>query len=85
MNAGLVGVHLLKGQTGVASLQTAEAKLRGAPDKLAPWILLVEASTADALQRFRAAEGAAAALSAIGVGSILQRGIYQVQFTLAKT
>lgn len=83
-NAGLVGIHLLKGQADISRPQTTEAKLRGAPDKLAPWILLVEASTAEALQRFRAAEGDAAALSAIGVGAILQRGIYQVQFTLTK-
>jgi hypothetical protein len=83
-SAGLTGVHLLEGQTGPQSPQTAEAKLRGTPDKVAPWILLVEASTPEALYRFRAAEGDAAALSAIGVGSILQRGIYQVQFTLTK-
>jgi hypothetical protein len=82
---GLVGIHLLRGHTNTAAADTAEARLRGAPDRVAPCVLLTEASTAEALLGFRNAEGLSESLSAVGPASVLERGIYQMQFTLTKT
>jgi hypothetical protein len=82
---GLVGIHLLRGHANAAAGDTAEARLRGAPDRIAPWILLTEASTAEALREFRNAEGRSESLSALGLASVMERGIYQMQFALAKT
>ena len=81
---GLVAIHLLEGQVVAPPPATAEAQLRAKPDATAPWVLLVEASSAEALLRFRASPGSGSVLHANGVAEILQRGIYQQQFALAK-
>jgi hypothetical protein len=83
-NFGLVGIHLLRGHTETSKADTVEAKLRGVPDKVAPWILLVEACTPEFFTRFRNGEGASGSLSMIGTASVLQRSIYQIQFALTK-
>jgi hypothetical protein len=81
---GLVGVHLLQGQAAAGQAATAEKALRGGPDKVAAWILLVEASTAEALQQFRAGAGADAELARHGGAGAIARGIYALQFALTK-
>lgn len=81
---GIVGLHLLEGQAASGQGETAERKLRGAPDRLAPWILLVEASRSETLARFRSAAGSNAALAGCGAGATITRGIYQLQFALTK-
>jgi hypothetical protein len=82
---GIVGLHLLEGQTHAGQGDTAEKKLRCTPDKVAAWILLVEASRPEALAAFRAGAGADAALVVAGTGWNVTRGIYQQQFALTKT
>jgi hypothetical protein len=81
---GIVGLHLLEGQTPAAQADTAEKKLRGAPDAVAAWILLVEASRPDSLGAFRAGLGSDDALVACGAGAAIKRGTYQLQFALTK-
>jgi hypothetical protein len=84
-NPGIVGLHLLQGQAAAGQGDTAEKKLRGTPDKVAAWILLVEASRPEALAAFRSGAGAAAALVAAGATEKILRGIYQLQFALTKS
>jgi hypothetical protein len=81
---GLIAVHLLEGQVDAPPPATAEAQLRAKPDATAPWVLLVEASSAEALRRFRGGPGSGSKLLANGFAEILQRGIYQQQFVLSK-
>lgn len=81
---GVVGLHLLEGQRTAGQADTAEKKLRGAPDAVAAWILLVEASRPDSLASFRAGPGSDDALIACGAGAAIKRGIYQLQFALTK-
>jgi hypothetical protein len=81
---GIVGVHLLQGQTEAGQAQTAEKVLRGSPDKIAAWILLVEASTVEALARFRSEAGSNSELERHGGASAINRGIYALQFALTK-
>jgi hypothetical protein len=80
---GLVAIHLLEGQIEAPRPATTEQQLRAKPDATAPWVLLVEASSAGALDRFRS-EGRAAELFASGAAEIIQRGIYQQQFAITK-
>jgi hypothetical protein len=81
---GIAGLHLLRGQLAAAQNDTVEKKLRGVPDKMAAWILLVEAVGPEALKAFRAGAGSDRALTDCGAGPAIQRGTYQVQFALTK-
>src|SRR5882724_10383349 len=81
---GIVGLHLLEGQTAAGRGDTAEAKLRGAPDQVAAWILLVEASSPEILASFRAELGSDQALVRCGAEGNIRRGTFQIQFALTK-
>jgi hypothetical protein len=81
---GIVGIHLLEGEAGAAQIDTAEKRLRGAPDKMAAWILLVEGSRLEALLQFRAHGGSDDVLANSGA-SVVARGTYQLQFALTKS
>jgi hypothetical protein len=81
---GVVGLHLLKGQLAAAQGDTVEKKLRGVPDKMAAWILLVEAVGPGALSAFRSQTGSDQALIDCGAGATILRGTYQLQFALTK-
>ena len=77
-------MHLLRGTSPAGQADTVEKKLRGTADKVARWILLVEASQAEALTAFRAGAGSNAALARACGGEPTSRGIYQLQFALTK-
>ena len=81
---GIIGLHLLQGQLKAGQGETAEKKLRGTPDKVAAWILLVEASRSEAIDVFRGGAGSNAALATCGAGDKIERGLYQIQFALTK-
>jgi hypothetical protein len=81
---GIVGLHLLQGQAVAGQADTEEKKLRGAPDKVAAWILLVEASRLDSLAVFRSAAGNDEALVGCGATESISRGTYRMQFALTK-
>jgi hypothetical protein len=81
---GLVGIHLLEGHAGTGHADTVEKQLRGTADKVAAWILLVEASSPEPLWRFRSSIGSDAMLVRCGAGTSILRGIYQLQFALTK-
>lgn len=59
-------------------------KLRGGVDKVAPWILLVEASRPEALAAFRDGPGSNSAFARLFGSEPASRGIYQLQFALTK-
>jgi hypothetical protein len=82
---GIVGLHLLQGQVSAGQGDTAEKKLRGTPDKVAAWILLVEATRPEAIAAFRSDVGSAAALIGCGAQDRIERGLYQIQFALTKS
>lgn len=81
---GIIGVHLLQGQAQAGQGETAEKKLRGTLDKVAAWILLVEASRPEAIEVFRSGAGTDAALATCGAVGKIERGLYQIQFALTK-
>jgi hypothetical protein len=81
---GIVGLHLLQGQAASGQGDTEEKKLRGAPDKVASWILLVEACRPDALMQFRSEIGSNDTFVRCDAKDSVARGIYQMQFALTK-
>lgn len=84
MIPSLVGMHLLEGRRPSGQAVTAEKKLRGGVDKVASWILLVEASRPEALAAFRDGAGSNAAFARSCGSEPASRGIYQLQFALTK-
>ena len=81
---GIVGVHLLEGQSAARQAETAETRLRGASES-AEWILLVEAVRMDAIVELRGSLISDQALIACGAGTAIQRGAYGLQFALARS
>ena len=82
---GIVGVHLLQGQPQAGQSQTAERALRGGPDKVAAWILLVEGSEPESLRKLRVEAGSNSELERHGAARAISRGLYALQFALTKT
>jgi hypothetical protein len=82
---GIVAAHLLKGRSDASSGVSAEKTLRGQPDQIADWILLIEGVGPDPLLAVRSSGSAAAALVAAGAAPTIARGCYQLQFDLSKT
>lgn len=80
---GIVAVHLLEGQSESDSGTTAEKALRGQPDEVVAWVLLVEAVDRDSLVRLRGGKLSDARLRESAAVSGIVRGIYSLQFTLA--
>lgn len=80
---GIVAVHLLEGLVPSTQGGTVESTLRGTPDGMASWIILLEAVDAEPLQALRHAAMSSAVLRASGVHGELERGIYRFQFALS--
>jgi hypothetical protein len=82
--AGVVGVHLLEGQSASSAGATAENQLRSAPDEVAPWVVLIEAVEPDAIHALRQGVLHNATLQSAGAEEGMKRGMYALQFSLAK-
>jgi hypothetical protein len=80
---GIVAAHLLQGVIPSTTGGTVESRLRGAPDGMAAWIILLEAVDAEPLQALRNLEMSSAVLGRCGAQGQLERGIYRLQFALA--
>jgi hypothetical protein len=78
----IIGAHLLQGVSATAT-STAESKLRDRPDETSPWILLIEAVDPENLLELRTNILSDEKLCTSGAGSV-QRGVYGLQFSLAK-
>ncbi len=80
---GIVAAHLLQGLVPATTGGTVESKLRGAPDGMAAWIILLEAVEAEPLQALRSAGMSASVLRSCGSHGELERGIYRLQYSLS--
>ncbi|CAN5222915.1 hypothetical protein BH10PSE8_BH10PSE8_01670 [soil metagenome] len=82
----IVAVHLLEGQGGGGTGSTAEKALRGQPDQIADWILLVEAVDAGPLEAALAEHASQKRLAAIAADyeAVRDCGIYRLQYGLSK-
>ena len=80
----VVGVHLLEGQAGQGSAETAETRLRGGIDEVAAWVLLVETVRSKAVKHLRQDLLTDAKLRQAGVAT-MRRGLYELQFSLTKS
>ena len=81
---GIVAVHLLEGQADVGG-QTAEKALRDRPDDQAAWILLIEATDREPLERIFAGDASRETLAAAGADhGDDDRGIYRLQYALSR-
>ena len=81
---GIVAMHLLRGSEPEKSAGTAESALRSQPDRTAAWIILVESVDEHPLRTLRNGEISDENLRACGARSDIERGIYRLQFALAK-
>lgn len=81
---GIVAAHLLQGRSDASSGASAEKILRGQPDQVADWILLIEGIGSDALFAMRLGGLGDATLIAAGAAPTIVRGCYQIQFDLSK-
>ena len=76
---GLVGAHLLLGIEAASRPKTKEAALRGAPDAVADWVLMVEGEDEDAV--LAAADGPVAprALESLGAAPGSVAAVYRLR------
>jgi hypothetical protein len=80
---GVVGTHLLEGQAGTGTGETAELRLRGKPDETAAWIVLVETVDQGVVKALRNSVLSDDSLTAAGADPEIRRGMYALQFSLA--
>ena len=84
-SAACSAVHLLRGVPEANKADTAEKAMRGVRDKEAAWILLVETVAAQAALDLRGDLTGDASLAQAGVTGKPVRGLYQLDFALART
>lgn len=80
---GIVAVHLLQGLVPGAAGATVESRLRGTPDGMASWIILLEAVDAEPLQALRNGAMSTPVLERCGGAAGMERGIYRLQYALS--
>jgi hypothetical protein len=81
--AGIVAVHLLRGDGEASSRSTLEKKLRQGADEIADWIVLVEAIDAQRLAALRQSALGDETLVSAGARADMKRGIYRLQYALS--
>jgi hypothetical protein len=81
---GIVAAHLLRGSEPEKPGGTEESALRGEPDRTAAWVILVEGVDEQPLHSLRKGVISDEVLRACGAQSGIERGIYRLQFALAK-
>lgn len=81
---GIVAAHLLEGRREASGGGSAEKTLRGGPDRVADWVLLIEAVEAEPLLALRAGAAGEAALAAAGAVTPVTRGLYRLQYDLGQ-
>lgn len=75
---GIIGACLLEGDSAASRTETEEKRIRGTPDQIADWVLIVRGYDPDALRAARDGELAADRLRAQGAGERLAVGLYQL-------
>jgi hypothetical protein len=79
----VVGAHLLRGDPEASGAKTEEKALRGTPDAVADWVLLVDAIEPATLESLRKGDLADKALTGHGLAD-LDAGIYRLHYSLRK-
>jgi hypothetical protein len=82
---GVTGAHLLEGQSLPVAGPSAENRLRGGPDAVASWVVLVEAVGADVVHALRRGALHHTRMADAGTEGDVQRGLYALQYALTKT
>jgi len=82
---GIAGAHLLQGQQSASQGDTLEKKLRGHPDQIAEWVVLIEGVEQDSLTAIRKKVASNDAFVRQGAKPSIERGLYRLQFALTKT
>jgi hypothetical protein len=82
---GVSAVHLLRGVPEANKADTAEKAMRGVRDKEAQWILLVETVTQQAALDLRNTLTGDDSLTQTGATGKPMRGLYQLDYALART
>ncbi|MGH6945094.1 MAG: hypothetical protein ACREH6_12850 [Geminicoccaceae bacterium] len=80
---GLVGAALVEGDPAASQLETAEKRLRGHPDAIADWVILLEGYDSGALKTVRDGSLSAGNLRERGAGPAPQAGIYRLLHCLS--
>lgn len=83
-HAGLSGAHLLIGDQAVSATPTQEKELRGTPDAIADWVVLVEAYDAEAVKQAKAELLGADGVLSYGAAEVSMAGLYSLDYTLAE-
>lgn len=81
---GIIGAHLLQGDHAASRTETEEKRLRGTPDAIADWVVLVAGYDGDALQAVRAGQLADRELQAHGASGPPIAGIYRLLHTITE-
>ena len=79
---GLCGAHFLIGDRAASQTRTQEKALRGEPDAIADWVLLIEGYDADAVAEARLE--LTGALPSLGADEPMVEGLYVLDFTLGE-
>lgn len=82
--AGLNGAHLLIGDRAVSQIKTQEKALRGEPDAVADWVVLVEGYDQGAVEQALAELSSPAGMTANGAKAGWTTGLYRLDFTLGE-
>jgi hypothetical protein len=82
---GIVGAYLLQGQKAASQGDTAEKKLRGQPDQVVDWVVLIEAVEPASIEAIRRSAASNDAFIRQGAKPAIERGLYRLQFALTKT
>lgn len=82
--AGLNAAHLLIGDVAASNVPTEEKAIRGAPDQVADWILLVEGYEAGAVEQALAELNGAGGLVANGAAPAPGFGLYRLDFAIGE-
>ncbi len=79
---GLCGAHLLIGDRAASQTRTQEKALRGEPDAIADWVLLIEGYDGESVATARA--NLTKALPGHGADQPMVAGLYSLDFTLGE-
>ncbi len=82
--SGLSGAHLLVGDQQVSQIKTQEKVLRGNPDAIADWIVLVEGYDQNAVEQALAELTGLRGVAANGAKPGWSTGLYRLDFTLGE-
>ena len=82
--AGLCAAHLLLGDQAVSATPTQEKELRGAPDAVADWVVVVEGYDLPALTQAKAELTGRDGLILHGAAPVLEAGLYTLDFSLGE-